>query len=46
MSFATQCYCVIVLQGEPGAGIKGEKGDAGAPGLKVSDIFPLFYFIF
>lgn len=28
--------CVVNLQGEPGIGIKGEKGDAGAPGYRVS----------
>lgn len=25
------------MQGEPGFGMKGEKGDSGAPGLQVSD---------
>lgn len=25
------------MQGEPGVGIKGERGDAGPPGTKVSD---------
>lgn len=30
------CSCVL-LQGEPGFGMKGEKGDTGAPGPQVSD---------
>lgn len=39
MVFGTQCSCVL-MQGEPGFGIKGEKGDAGAPGPRVSDTDP------
>lgn len=40
MLFGTQCFCLL-MQGEPGFGMKGEKGDVGAPGLKVSDTDPL-----
>lgn len=29
---------VFLMQGEPGFGMKGEKGDYGAPGPKVSDL--------
>lgn len=29
------------MQGEPGVGMKGEKGDAGAPGPRVSGSGPL-----
>lgn len=36
--FGSKC-CAITMQGEPGVGVKGEKGDHGAPGYKVSDIF-------
>lgn len=34
--FGTQCFCVLT-QGEPGYGVKGDKGDTGAPGPQVSD---------
>lgn len=34
--FRAECSCVL-LQGEPGYGMKGEKGDGGAPGAPVSD---------
>lgn len=34
--FATQWFCVLT-QGEPGYGVKGDKGDTGAPGPQVSD---------
>lgn len=34
--FDAQGSCVLI-QGEPGYGIKGEKGDTGASGPKVSD---------
>lgn len=40
MLFGAQCSCVL-LQGEPGVGIKGEKGDIGSPGPRVSDTGPL-----
>lgn len=30
---------VFLMQGEPGYGMKGEQGDYGAPGPKVSDTF-------
>lgn len=36
MLSSTHCSYVL-MQGEPGVGIKGEKGDLGAPGPKVSD---------
>lgn len=36
MLFYAQCSCVL-MQGEPGYGIKGEQGDTGTPGLRVSD---------
>lgn len=32
----TQCG-FAEMQGEPGVGIKGEKGDSGPPGSRVSD---------
>lgn len=31
--------CAVTTQGEPGAGVKGEKGEHGSPGYKVNDIF-------
>lgn len=34
--FGTQGFCVLT-QGEPGYGVKGDKGDTGAPGPQVSD---------
>lgn len=38
-----ECQCVL-LQGEPGYGMKGEKGDGGAPGAPVSDSQELLLF--
>lgn len=35
--FGAQNFCVL-MQGEPGYGMKGANGDTGIPGLKVSDI--------
>lgn len=40
VSFGTKCPCVL-MQGEPGAGMRGEKGETGAPGFRVSDTRPL-----
>lgn len=37
--FGTQYFCVS-MQGEPGYGLKGEKGDAGGVGPRVSDSDP------
>lgn len=38
-----ECQCVL-LQGEPGYGMKGEKGDGGVPGAPVSDTQELMLF--
>lgn len=38
--FGTQCSCVL-MQGEPGFGMKGEKGEAGTHGSQVRHIDPL-----
>lgn len=38
--FGAQRSCVL-MQGEPGFGMKGEKGEAGASGPQVSDTDPL-----
>lgn len=38
-----ECQCVL-LQGEPGYGMKGEKGDGGAPGATVSGTQVLLLF--
>lgn len=35
-SVSAECPCVV-LQGEPGYGMKGEKGEDGAPGSPVRD---------
>lgn len=35
-TFVTSWVCVL-LQGEPGYGVKGDKGETGAPGPQVSD---------
>lgn len=34
--FGSHWFCILT-QGEPGYGVKGDKGDSGAPGPQVSD---------